>query len=58
MDNSNPKVKQKTLCKRYENGGLKNVGIRNKVNSLQSSWLKRLYDDCFQSVKQNFWFFL
>ena len=34
---SNAKIKHKTLCKRYENGGLKNVDIRNKVNSLQSS---------------------
>ena len=46
-NNSNPKVKHKTLCKRYENGGLKNVGIRNKVNSFQSSLVKGLYDDSF-----------
>ena len=46
-NNSNPKVKHKTLCKRYENGGLKNVGIRNKVNSIQSSLVKGLYDDSF-----------
>ena len=50
-NNSNPKIKHKTLCKRYENGGLKNVDIRNKVNSLQSSWVKRLYDDCFHEWK-------
>ena len=37
----------KTLCKGSENGGLKNVDVRNKVNNLQSSWVKRLYDDCF-----------
>ena len=30
-NNSNPKIKHKTLSKRYENGGLKNVDIRNKV---------------------------
>ena len=48
---SNPKIKHKTLCKRYENGGLKNADIRNKVNSLQSSWVKRLYDDCFHGWK-------
>ena len=41
-NNSNSKIKHKTLCKRYENGGLKNVYIRNRVNSLQSSWVKRL----------------
>ena len=50
-NNSNPKIKHKTLCKRYENGGLKNVDIRNKVNSLQSSWVKKLYDDCFHEWK-------
>ena len=52
-NNSNPKIKHKTLCKRYENGGLKNVDIRNKVNSLQSSWVKRLYDDCFHERKSS-----
>ena len=46
-NNSNPKIKHKTLCKRYENGGLKNVDIWNKVNSLQRSRVKRLYNDCF-----------
>ena len=65
-NNSNPKIKHKTLCKRYENGGLKNVDIRNKVNSLQSSWVKRLYNDCFHEwkiirlnpLKKSFWSFL
>ena len=46
-NNSNPKIKHKILCKGYENGGLKDVDIRNKVNSLQSSWVKKLYDNCF-----------
>ena len=50
-NNSNTKIKHKTLCKRYENGGLKNVDIWNKVNSLQCSWVKRLYDDCFHEGK-------
>ena len=45
--NSNTKIKHKTFCIGYENGGLKNVDIWNKVNSLQSSWIKRLYDDSF-----------
>ena len=35
----------------HENGCLKNVDIRNKVNSLQSSWVKRLYNDCFHDWK-------
>ena len=38
-NNSNPKIKHKTLCQNYEDGGLKKVHIRNKVNNLQS--LKR-----------------
>ena len=50
-NNSNPKIRDKTVCKRYENGGLKNVDIRNKVNSIQSSWVKRLYHDCFHEWK-------
>ena len=38
------KIKQKTLCNSYENGGLKNVDIKTKVSSLQCSWINRLYD--------------
>ena len=41
----NPKIKHNTLCKNYENGGLKNVDIMYKVVSLQCSWIKRLYDN-------------
>ena len=48
---SDPKIKDKTLCKRYEIGGLKNVDIWSKVNSFQSSWVKRIYDDCFHEWK-------
>ena len=36
-NNSNPKIKHKILCERYENGGLQNVDILNKVNSLHQS---------------------
>ena len=50
-NNSNPQIKHKTLCKRYENGFLKNVDIWSKVNSLESSWVKRLYYDCFHKWK-------
>ena len=31
----NPKIKHDTLCKNYENGGLKNVDIMYKVVNLQ-----------------------
>ena len=41
----NPKIKHDTLCKKYENGGFKNVDIMYKVVSLQCSWIKRLYDN-------------
>ena len=41
----NPKIKHNTLCKNYENGGLKNFDIMNKVISLQCSWIKPLYDN-------------
>ena len=42
--NGNPKIKQATLCKDYENGGLKNVDITFKIISLQCSWAIGLYD--------------
>ena len=42
--NGNSKIKQDTLCKDYENGGLKNIDITFKIISLQCSWVKRLYD--------------
>ena len=42
--NGNPKIKQNTLCKDYEHGGLKNVDITFKIISLQCSWVKRFYD--------------
>ena len=41
----NPKIKHDTLCKNYENGGLKNVDIMYKVVSLQCSWINQLYDN-------------
>ena len=47
----NPKIKHYTLCKNYENGGLKNVGIMYKVVSLQCSWIKRLYDNSWHNWK-------
>ena len=33
----NPKIKHDTLCKNYENGGLKNIDIMYKLVSLQCS---------------------
>ena len=39
MENGNCKIKQDTLCKDYENGGLKNLDITFKIISLQRSWV-------------------
>ena len=50
-NNFNSKLKHKTLCNNCKNGDLKKVGIRNKVNSLQVSWVKRLYDYYFREWK-------
>ena len=33
--NDDPKIKQDTICKGYENGGLKNVDITFKIIGLQ-----------------------
>ena len=41
------KIKHDTLCKDYENGGLKSVYIFSKIVSLQCSWIRRLYDENF-----------
>ena len=49
--NRNPKLKHTTLCKEYEQGGLKNVHIFFKITSLQCSWVKRLYHDSFYASK-------
>ena len=42
-----PKIKEKTLINNFDNGGLKDVGIPSKITSLQSSWVKRLFDTNF-----------
>ena len=49
--NDSPKIKQDTLCKDYENGGLKDVDITFKIISLQCSWVKRLYDNSIHDWK-------
>ena len=47
----NPKIKNLTINNNYENGGLKNVNIAAKISSLQSSWMKRLFDENFHDWK-------
>ena len=39
------------LCISFEKGGLKNVDINLNIASLQSSWIKRLYDHKFHEWK-------
>ena len=41
----NPKIKNATINNNYENGGLKIVNIAAKISSLQSSWIKKLFNE-------------
>ena len=50
-DGLNPKIKNSTINNNYENGGFKNVNIAAKISSLQSSWIKRLFDENFHDWK-------
>ena len=45
------KVKHSALCNGYEMGGIKNVELRNKIASMQSTWVKRLFEDDFHDWK-------
>ena len=45
------KIKHSTLCNGYEKGGIKNVGLRNKIISMQCSWVRRLFKDDFHDRK-------
>ena len=45
------KIKQSALCNGYENGVSKNVDLRNKITSIQCSWVKRLFEDDFHDWK-------
>ena len=47
----NPKIKSSTINNNYENGGLKNVNIAAKISSLQSSWIKKIFDENFHDWK-------
>ena len=44
-------IKLRKLRYGYENGGLKNVDLRNKITSIQCSWVKRLFEDDFHDWK-------
>ena len=45
------KIQHDTLCNDYENEGLKSLDIFSKINSLQCSCIKRLYDEKFHPWK-------
>ena len=47
----NPKIKNSTINNNYKNGELKNANIAAKISSLQSSWIKKLFDENFHDRK-------
>ena len=47
----NPKIKKSTINNDYQNGGLKNVNIAAKISSLESSWIRKLFDENFHDWK-------
>ena len=46
-----PKIKSTTFNSNFECGGLKSLNISAKINSLQCSWIKRLFDKNFHDWK-------
>ena len=44
-------MKHSTLYNGYEKRGTKNVDLRNKITSMQCSWVKRLFEDDFHDWK-------
>ena len=45
------KIKRSTLSNGYDKGGIKNVDLRDKITSMQCSWVKRLFEDDFHDWK-------
>ena len=45
------KIKDSTLCNGYEMEDLRNFNLRNEITSMQSSWVKRLFEDHFHDWK-------
>ena len=50
-DGKTPKVKHSAMIGNYEDGGLKNLDILTKFDSLRLSWVRRLFDDKFHPWK-------
>ena len=42
---SPPKISRKIVCNNFENGGLKNFHITWNIVNLQSSWIRKLYEE-------------
>ena len=57
-NDSSPKIKHETLRMEFKAGGLRNIDIRFKFVSLQCSWVKKLYDDCFHEWKKFLYIYL
>ena len=53
-----PKTKHSTTRMDYQNGGLKNIDLFFKTNSLQCSWFRRLFDNSFHQWKVMLLFFI
>ena len=47
----NLKIKNSTINENYKNCALKNANIAAKISGLQSSWIKRLFDENFHEWK-------
>ena len=45
------KIKHSALCNGYKKSGIKNVDLRNKLTSMQCSWVKRFFEDDFHDWK-------
>ena len=57
-NDSSPKIKHETLRMEFKAGCLRNVDTRFKFVSLQCSWVKKLYDDCFHEWKKFLYIYL
>ena len=44
-DKKPDKIKRQIISQKYENGGLKMIDIYKFINSLKTSWIKRILDD-------------
>ena len=49
--NSSPKIKHETVCNDYKGVGLKHFDILNEIISLQSLWIRKLYEHSFHKWK-------